>query len=316
MMEDVSGPEPFLVARGGPGGGGNTRFTTPVNQEPVLAEKGEEGEVAVLLLELKLLADVGLIGKPNGGKSTLLSRCSAARPKVAPYPFTTTEPVLGVVATRDSSFVMMEVPGLIEGAHTGVGLGHEFLRHVERSRLLLHIVDGMSVDPVGDWRSINHELSSFDASLCEKPQFLVINKLDLTEVRERIPTLETDLGESGLPVFAVSAVTGEGVEALLGKVLEVLVAMPDQEQIQHEGKIPTIVPTARSRFTVTREGGVFVVKAPRVERLIPLADLRDWRAMIQVWKELDRLGVVKALEESGVQLGDTVRLGGLELEWT
>ena len=316
LLADVSGSEAVLVARGGAGGLGNKRFATSVNQEPVLAEKGGEGESASLLLELKLLADVGLIGKPNAGKSTLLSMCSAARPKVAAYPFTTTDPVLGVVATRDSSFVMMEVPGLIEGAHMGVGLGHEFLRHVERSRLLIHIVDGLAPDPMEDWRSINHELTAFDISLAEKPQFVVLNKMDVTEVRESIPELRAQLEKCGVPVFAVSAATGEGVEALLGKVLEKLATMPLWEGAPHEEVPATTAPRESSTFTVTREGGVFVVRAPRVERLIPLADLRDWRAMIQVWHELDRLGVVKALEESGVKIGDTVRLGSVELEWT
>ena len=217
LIADIAGPDPLCVARGGRGGVGNARFVSAVNQEPVLAEKGEAGEEVSLLLELKLLADVGLVGQPNAGKSSLLSQCTAATPKVAPYPFTTTEPVLGVVSTRERDFVMMEVPGLIEGAHQGTGLGHEFLRHAERARLLLHLVDGGTEDPLGDWMRVNEELETFSPSLREKQQFIVVNKVDIPEVRERERTLKIELLASGLPVFLVSAVTGEGVEFLLEK---------------------------------------------------------------------------------------------------
>ena len=315
LVVDITGTEPVLVARCGSGGAGNSRFVSAVHQEPVLAEKGENGEASTLLLELKLLADVGLIGQPNAGKSTLLSQCSAARPRIAPYPFTTTDPVLGVVATRDKSFVMMEVPGLIEGAHRGAGLGHEFLRHAERARLLIHILDGLSDDPLGDWRLINRELLSFDISLGTKPQFIVVNKLDIPEVRERVPTLKAKLESQGVPMFLLSAATGEGVDALLSKTLEVLDSLPKEDLKVSQSRLPTSSPEKDEPFKVTRENGVYVVYAPRVERLVPLANLRDWRAMVQLWRELERLGVVKALEEIGVEPTDTVRLGDVELEW-
>jgi len=334
MIADITDTEPVLMARGGRGGAGNARFVSSVQQEPVLAEKGEEGEGATLLLELKLLADVGIIGQPNAGKSTLLSRCSAAKPKIAPYPFTTTDPVLGVVSLRNSTFVMMEVPGLIEGAHRGAGLGHEFLRHTERARLLLHLLDGLSEDPLGDWQRINHELVSFDPSLGQKPQIIVVNKLDITEVRERMPAIRSQFGSQSVPVFFVSAATGEGVDALLGKVLEALESLPTpapqpllpspigrgaggegspQRREGPQGRLGA--PREDRAFRVVKENGVYVVYAPRVERLLPLADLKDWRAVVQIWRELERLGVAKALEEQGVQPGDTVRLANVELEW-
>ena len=314
-IADISGTEPMLVARGGSGGFGNARFVTPTHQEPILAEKGEEGEAATLLLELKLLADVGIIGQPNAGKSTLLSVCSAAKPKIAPYPFTTTDPVLGVVSTRNRDFVMMEVPGLIEGAHKGIGLGHEFLRHVERARLLLHLVDGMSEDPLSDWRLINRELISFNIAIGKKPQFIVVNKIDIPEVAERAPALRKELETQGVPVFFVSAATGEGVDALMGKALEMLDDLPKQDLKVRLEELTTIRPRMQEAFRVTYENGVYLVYAPRVERLIPLANLKDWRVMVQLWRELQRVGAAKALEDMGVQPGDTVRMGGVEMEW-
>ena len=315
FLADITGPESVLVARGGTGGAGNTRFVSSIQQEPVLSERGGTGEQVGLLLELKLLADVGLIGQPNAGKSTLLSHCSAARPKIAPYPFTTTDPVLGVVASRNNSFVMMEVPGLIEGAHKGAGLGLEFLRHAERARLFLHILDGQSDDPLGDWRRINGELLSFDVSLGKKPQLIVVNKLDIPEVREGVPFLKDQLESLDVPVFFISAATGEGVDALLGKTLEVLDSLPKEDLKQRPANVPSIEPKKEEPARVTRENGAYVIHAPRVERLVPRADLRDWRAMVQLWKELEKLGVVKTLEEMGVEPKDTVRLGDVELEW-
>ena len=317
FFADISSTLPVLIARGGAGGNGNVRFVSSVQQEPMLAEKGERGEDASLQLELKLLADVGLIGQPNAGKSTLLSCCSAAKPKIAAYPFTTTSPQLGVVETRGSSFVMMEVPGLIEGAHTGAGLGHEFLRHAERARLLLHILDGTVEDPVAEWRRINLELENFNALLGKKPQIIVVNKLDIPEVKDRASTSKKELEALGAPVHFISAATGEGVDALLGKTLEMLKTVPkDALMFPQEPAGPTLgTQVAEAPFKISKQRDTYVVEAPRVERLLYQADLRDWRVMVQIWKELDRLGVVKALEEWGVQTGDTVRVGTVELEW-
>ena len=315
LLVDIVSPEPFVVCRGGAGGSGNLRFVTPVNREPLLAQKGADGDEATLLLELKLLADVGLVGKPNAGKSTLLSICSAARPKIADYPFTTTDPVLGVVPFGDNSFVMMEVPGLLEGAHAGVGLGHQFLRHAERCRLIVHLLDGLSEDPVGDWRQTNGELVSFEQGLAEKPQLVVINKLDVTEVRDRVPALRRALSKEGQQVQCISAATGEGVDGLVNSIAEQLAKLPQGPLALDEGTPVGHVRKARERIMVSKENGGFVVRAPRVERMVAVIDLKDHRAMVQLWGELEKIGVVKELEAMGVQPGDSVRLGGVELEW-
>ena len=207
------------LARGGRGGRGNAYFASPTNQFPLLAEQGEPGESLRLRLELKLLADIGIIGLPNAGKSSLLSVVSAARPKVAAYPFTTLEPALGVVEHRLQTFVMVDIPGLIEGAHEGVGLGHDFLRHIERTRALVHMVDGSTEDPIDDYRKINAELTQFNADLAAKPQIVAVNKTDITEVRQRQPELKAAFAADGIEVLFVSAVTHDGVDALLDKAL-------------------------------------------------------------------------------------------------
>ena len=252
-IADLTDTTPVLVGRGGSGGMGNVRFVSSVNQEPILAEAGEKGEDYSLFLELKLLADVGIIGKPNAGKSTLLAMCSQAKPKIAAYPFTTIDPVLGVVATRDESFVMMEVPGLIKGAHKGSGLGHEFLRHTQRSRLLLHMLDGLSQDTVGDLHSINSELAMFDPSLGEKSQFTVVNKIDIPEVKARLPLLKRQLASPGKPLFFISAATGEGVTHLMGKTLEALHSFPQEIPKPALAEPPIIRPKVEEPFTVTWE---------------------------------------------------------------
>ena len=207
------------LARGGRGGRGNAYFASPTNQFPLLAEQGEQGESLRLRLELKLLADIGIIGLPNAGKSSLLSVVSAARPKVAAYPFTTLEPALGVVEHRLQTFVMVDIPGLIEGAHEGVGLGHDFLRHIERTRALVHMVDGSTPDPLDDYRKINAELTQFNADLAAKPQIVAVNKTDITEVRQRQPELKAAFAAEGIDALFVSAVTHSNIDALLDKAI-------------------------------------------------------------------------------------------------
>ena len=207
------------LARGGRGGRGNAYFASPTNQFPLLAEQGEQGESLRLRLELKLLADIGIIGLPNAGKSSLLSVVSAARPKVAAYPFTTLEPALGVVEHRLQTFVMVDIPGLIEGAHEGVGLGHDFLRHIERTRALVHMVDGSTPDPLDDYRKINAELTQFNAELAAKPQIVAVNKTDITEVRQRQPELKDAFAAEGIDALFISAVTHNGIDALLDKAI-------------------------------------------------------------------------------------------------
>ena len=315
LLADIIGDDRVTVARGGKGGDGNARFVSSVNQEPVLAEKGGKAEEEVLYLELKLLADVGIIGRPNAGKSTLLSRCSAAKPKIANYPFTTIDPVLGVVVRGSKDFVMMEIPGLIEGAHQGAGLGDQFLRHAERVRLLIHLLDGLSEDPIQELKAINEEMNSFSPSLAQKPQLIVVNKNDVTEVKEREKSLTSRLKKLGLPVLSISAVTGEGVDSLLAKTMEALDNLPKEQKSSKKPVIHKPTPKVGKAFTISLENGVYVVHSSKVERLMPSANMQDWRARIQIWKELDRLGVVLALEDRGIQQGDTVRLGEVELEW-
>ena len=277
-----------------------------------MAQRGEKGESVVLFMELKLLADVGLIARPNAGKSTLIQRCSAAKPKVAEYPFTTVEPVLGVVSNRGKDFVMMEVPGLLEGAHRGVGLGHEFLRHAERTRVYVHLLDGMSEDPAGDLRMLKNELRQFNPALADKKQIVAVNKVDITEVRERMADIEREL-TAAEPAMFISAATGEGVDALLGKLLEVLDTLP-AEPAQLETPIE---PRQRHRppQAVYKEGRKYVVVSEDLERLAALVDTRDQRVVMQLWREMMRRGLARQLTDAGIEAGDTIRIGKVEVEW-
>ena len=321
-LDDITSEIPRLVAVGGRGGWGNTRFATPTNQEPVLAQRGEKGEKVVLFLELKLLADVGLLAKPNAGKSTLISMCSAAKAKVADYPFTTVEPVLGVVRIGNNDFVMMEVPGLLEGAHDGIGLGHEFLRHAERARLYVHMLDGLSEDPVEDYRMINQELEQFNPEMAAKPQLVVVNKLDVTEVREYQEVLTEQLldaiGDKGSSVHFISAATGEGVDTLLGYIISVLGELPKEEIDASLLPEPMHSRPQRSagREAVWRaSNGVFVVESEMMERLTAMADTRDQRVLLQLWREMRKTSLADRLIDAGIEAGDTIRFGKVELTW-
>ncbi|MEE3003916.1 MAG: GTPase ObgE [Chloroflexota bacterium] len=321
-LDDITSETPRLVAVGGRGGWGNTRFATPTNQEPVLAQRGEKGEKVVLFLELKLLADVGLLAKPNAGKSTLISMCSAAKAKVADYPFTTVEPVLGVVNLGNNDFVMMEVPGLLEGAHDGIGLGHEFLRHAERARLYVHMLDGLSEDPVEDYRMINQELEQFNPEMAAKPQLVVVNKLDVTEVREYQEVLTEQLldaiGDKGSSVHFISAATGEGVDTLLGNIISTLAELPKEEIDASLLPEPMHSRPQRSagREAVWRaSNGVFVVESEMMERLTAMADTRDQRVLLQLWREMRKTSLADRLIDAGIEAGDTIRFGKVELTW-
>ena len=328
FLVDITDTDPIVVAEGGRGGWGNTRYVSPTNQEPVLAQRGERGQVVVLFLELKLLADVGLLARPNAGKSTLISRCTAAKPRVAAYPFTTVEPVLAVVSSHGEPFVMMEVPGLLEGAHEGVGLGHEFLRHAERARVYVHLLDGLSEDPVADWRMVNNELQRFNAAMAEKPQIIAVNKLDVTEVREGQDSLRADLesamaedggqssAESIKQVFFISAVTGEGVDTLLGSVVELLGKLPKELPVPVERSAAPVIPSRpRAAWSVRKEDGVFVVESEELERMVAMANTRDPRVLLQVWREMSKRGMAQRMSESGIEPGDTIRIGSVEIEW-
>lgn len=308
----VEGQE-VLVARGGRGGHGNTRFATPTNQAPHFSENGDAGEEACLALELKLLADVGVIGQPSVGKSTLLAAASAARPKIAEYPFTTTEPVLGVVEVEQRSFVLAEIPGLIEGAHEGHGLGLDFLRHAERTRVLIHLLDGGSADPVADMRQVNRELAEFSPKLAEKPQIVAVNKIDIPEVRERIPQLEEGLADIEEPLFFISAATTENVSLLMSRACGMLdsAAPPRLEEAM---KIFRPQPR-RERVSVSRKGDAYVVSSPNAEKMVARMDLHNPEARAYLRGRFGRMGITAALEKGGVKPGDVVWFGRIAMVW-
>jgi GTPase len=321
--------ERVMVARGGRGGLGNTHFATSTNQAPHEAQRGEPGEEVALELELKLIADVGLVGFPNAGKSTLLSVVSAARPKIADYPFTTLVPNLGVVVVGDpsrgdgSSFVMADIPGLIEGAAQGVGLGHEFLRHVERTRLLLHLIDGAATerDPWHEFETINAELREHSADLAARPQIVVLTKMDLPDARERWPQLRRRAEEAGLPARAISAATHEGVSDLMNYTAERLreLRAEDAERAAALAAAapagPVLRPEPEDAYTVERTPQGFRVRGKRIERLVAMTDPESSDGMARLEGHLRRLGVTAALEQAGVQPGDNVTFGKVTLEW-
>ncbi|MBC8263477.1 MAG: GTPase ObgE [Anaerolineales bacterium] len=304
-----------LVALGGRGGRGNAAFATSTNQAPRIAERGEPGQERWLYLELKLIADVGVVGVPNAGKSTLLSVVSAARPKIAAYPFTTLEPNLGVVALGDyTSFVMADIPGLIEGAHTGAGLGHEFLRHIERTRMIIHLLDGASDDPLADYQSINDELALFDSELARKPQLVVLNKMDLPQTRALWPSVEQAMKERGQRAMSISAVTGEGVKEMLRSVAEMLASLPKEEPPTAEIKVFRPVEEDKA-LTITWEDDAWRVRGAKVERVAAITNWDLDEAVMRFQRIADAIGLKAALREAGVQPGDTVRIGEAELEW-
>ncbi len=310
--------ERVLIARGGRGGRGNWIFRSATNQAPRIAENGEPGEECGLRLELKLLADVGIVGVPNAGKSTLLSRISAARPKIADYPFTTLTPNLGTVLVGQQDMVWADIPGLIEGAHDGAGLGHTFLRHIERTRVLVHLLNGVSPDPLGDYQAINQELALFSPLLAEKLQIVVLNKMDVSEVREQWPDLARKLRALGVgEPLAISAVAGEGVDALLQRVAGLLRELPAPPRLVDVQ--PLAAPTAEEdmRFTVAHEAdGAWHVRGRRIERIVKMTRWEYYDAVMRFQRIMEALGITAALRAAGVQEGDTVRIGEKELEWS
>ena len=316
-----------MVARGGRGGLGNTHFATSTNQAPREAQRGEPGEELWLTLELKLIADVGLVGFPNAGKSTLISVVSAARPKIADYPFTTLVPNLGVVVVGDpsrgsgTSFVMADIPGLIEGAAQGVGLGHEFLRHVERSRLLLHLLDGAATerDPWEEFETINRELREYNAELASRPQIVVLTKMDLPEARERWPEVRRHAEEAEIPARAISAATNEGVADLMNftaeRLREIQIETAERAAREVPATGPVLRPEPYDAYTIQRTPDGFLVRGKRIERLVAMTNLEVPEAVTRLEGHLRRLGVTAALERSGVQPGDRVTFGKVTLEW-
>jgi GTP-binding protein len=316
----VHGQRVFL-ARGGSGGRGNARFATSVRRAPRFAEKGEPGEERRLMLELRLLADVGLIGYPNAGKSTLLSRISSARPKIADYPFTTLSPVLGVVEAADVSFVVADIPGLIEGAAEGVGLGHEFLRHVMRTRILVHVVDVSEEsgrDPLEDYRTIRKELELYHPDLPLKPEIVAANKVDMPGAPDRSKAFSEALGKEGIAVWHMSALTGEGVKELLYSVVDTLSETPidDVETQPQEYVVRHAQRGARLRdATIERDGDVYVISGEGVERLCQMTDMHNLEAYRRFWAMLAKAGIVDELRKAGAVEGDIVRIGDQEIEY-
>ncbi|HET7028324.1 MAG TPA: GTPase ObgE [Candidatus Limnocylindrales bacterium] len=329
VMDEASGElvgdlvavgQQILAARGGRGGLGNVHFATATHRTPHHAQKGEPGEERWLALELRLIADVGLVGLPNAGKSTLLAALTAARPKIASYPFTTLEPNLGVMDLGpgdDRRPTIADVPGLIEGASGGAGLGHAFLRHVERTRLLVHVVDGSSRDPLADEIVIRDELAAHDPALLERPIIVAFNKIDLSGAREAWPAFRDGHGEDRRSnVVPTSAATGEGIDHLRAMLAEML---PDADALaappEPSGVVVHRIEPAREEFTVERDGDAFRVRGRRIERIAAQTNFENEESAARFQRDLARLGIDAELRRQGVAAGDTVRLGRVELEW-
>ena len=308
-----------LILHGGRGGKGNSNFATATRQAPRFAQDGEDGEEKELILELKLLADVGLIGFPNVGKSTLLSIVTDAKPKIADYHFTTLDPNLGVVKKEyGESFVIADIPGVIEGASEGIGLGTQFLRHIERTRLLLHVIDVSGSEgrnPVEDFYTINNEIKKYSQKLSERKQIIVANKIDSMQDESLYKNLEKLAKEKGLEIFKISAATNTGIKELIIHVSQVLKTLPKENliEISNEEKLYTL--EDEEPFTITMDGKTYVVNGPAVEKLMKRVNLNDNESMYYFHKTLDELGVSQRLKEMGIKDGDSVTIAGWELEW-
>ena len=319
VIADLSGSEPVVVARGGRGGWGNAHFATPTRQIPKFAKPGLPGEDLHVQLELKVIADVGLIGFPNVGKSTLISMLSAARPKIANYHFTTLTPVLGVVRVGpEQSFVCADIPGLIEGAAEGVGLGHDFLRHVERCRLLLHVVDVSGCegrDPKADFAQINRELAGFSAELAERPQIVLGNKCDIA-APEQIEEFKTFIEGQGLTFLPISAATRQGIDALPALVYNRLQDLPPIKVYEPEYKRPDKSALPTRPFTVTRTGEhEFTVDAPWLERILAGTNVEDYESLQYFQTQLGDSGILDKLVAEGVEEDDTIKIGEYEFDY-
>jgi GTPase len=311
----VTEGQTLMVAHGGRGGRGNEVFKTSTRQAPKFAERGEPGEARDVILELKLIADVGLLGKPNAGKSTLLSVISAARPKIADYPFTTLSPSLGMVEANGRSFVVADIPGLIEGAHAGAGLGLQFLRHVERTKLLVHLLDGSRPDPIADYHAINLELALYSKHLAAKPQIVVVTKMDITESRQALAGIKQALAAEDVEALAISAVTGEGIPQLLQTLAHSLDQIPSEAIPAIEVVLQPFSKESKS-FTITTESPQhYRVSGEEIERLALMTDWASSEAMERFERILQARGISAALQHAGVQFGDTVYFGSIELEW-
>ncbi|HEX5838199.1 MAG TPA: GTPase ObgE [Anaerolineales bacterium] len=306
----------LTICKGGRGGRGNQHFATSRNQVPRTAEKGAPAEERRVRLELKLIADIGLIGVPNAGKSTLLSMLTNARPKIAPYPFTTLEPNLGVAnIDDDTTVVLADIPGLIEGAAQGAGLGHDFLRHIQRTRVLVHLLDGLSEDPVADYSQINSELSLFDPNLAKKPQIVALNKIDQPDVQEKLGDIQKKFKKLKVELMTISALARTNTRELLVRAYQTLQDTPPLEEL--ELPLPVYKPKEDPReFVVTREGGQeWRVSGTAIERAASMTYWQHDGSVRRFQKIMATLGVEEALRQAGVQEGDTISIGEFELEW-
>ncbi len=317
LIGDLTKPgEQLTLLQGGRGGRGNQHFATSRNQVPRTAEKGEPAEEKRIRLELKLIADIGLIGVPNAGKSTLLSVLTNAKPKIAPYPFTTLEPNLGVAnIDDDTTVVLADIPGLIEGAAQGAGLGHDFLRHIQRTRVLIHLLDGLSDDPVADYSQINSELSLFDPNLAKKPQLVALNKVDQPDVQERLSGIQEKFQQLGVELMTISALARTNTRELLIQAYQKLEKAPPLEEL--EVPLPVYKPKEDPReFVVKREGAnEWRISGVAIERAAAMTYWQHDGSVRRFQKIMETLGVEAALRSAGVQEGDTVAIGEFELEW-
>lgn len=323
VVADLSGENKrVVVLKGGKGGLGNMHFATSTMQVPKYAQPGQDAQELTLLMELKVIADVGLVGFPNVGKSTFLSVISNARPEIADYHFTTLSPHLGVVDYKGiDGFVIADIPGLIEGASEGAGLGHDFLRHIERTKVLLHIVDAASVegrDPVDDINIIRNELKSYDETLLERPEIIAANKLDALDDDAKkavIKRLEKEFKKDGIPVFGISGVSGEGIAELLGEIKKILATLPSETTVFEPEFVYENAADSKLPFTVTVEDGVYVVEGPRIEKMLGYTNLDSERGFEFFQNFLKDTGILKQLEDLGIQDGDTVRMYGLHFDY-
>lgn len=315
-----------VVARGGRGGRGNIRFATPNNPAPELAENGEEGEERFVTMELKVMADVGLVGFPSVGKSTLLSVVSAAQPKIGAYHFTTITPNLGMVDVGDGrNFVMADLPGLIEGAHEGVGLGHEFLRHVERTRVIIHVVDMAGTegrDPFEDWEKINDEIRLYNQLLIERPQIVAANKMDMPEAEEYLAAFKEKIKEirPDIEIMPISSLTRQGIQELLYRTIDVLESIPDEPTVEEvtevsERKVYKFKAQNDNSFTVTRDNEMYVVHSERIERMLKRMQMNSHDAILKLARTMRHMGIDEELRKRGATEGTIVRIGDFEFEF-
>lgn len=311
--------ERFIAAKGGRGGKGNVHFCTPTRQAPRFAQPGRKGEELTIELELKLIADVGLLGFPNVGKSTLLSVISSARPKIANYHFTTLHPNLGVVDLGDGrSFVVADIPGIIEGAHEGVGLGIEFLRHVERTKVLIHVLDTSGLegrDPVEDYHHINKELELYSEKLSKKPQVLACNKMDIPESAANFERIKSDLADNVLGIFPISAATNSGIKVLMDKVWDELLIAPVEETVEEIVQLVKLKNPDDKGFDVEVIDRVFIVEGPAIERLLESVNMEDSDSLKFFQRVLHKKGIIDELLKHGIEDGDSVRMYALEFEF-